>query len=150
MNPLMSLLQTVFANRKTQVGRRTGFGASPVNERNVTHGTDRNAVYRDRYNYQRDTVLSEALLAWRLNPLARRLVNLTKQYVTDGSEFAAEDKATQSFLRELWDHPLNRIGQHLGEWSDGLALTGNLFLIITTLGAIARHRQSQKPRAHCR
>jgi hypothetical protein len=129
------LLQTVFANRRTPNRHRTCFGATPVNERNVTQGTDWNAVYRDRYNYQRDTVLSEALLAWRLNPLARRLVNLTKQYVTDGIEFNAEDKTTLAFLRELWDHPLNRIGQHLGEWSDELTLTGSLFLVITTNSA---------------
>ena len=132
MNPLMSLLQAVFVNRRMPTGHRTGFGASPVSERNVTHGTDWNAVYRDRYNYQRDTVLSEALLAWRLNPLARRLVNITKQYVTCGIEFAAEDKDTETFLRKFWDDPLNRIGQHLGEWSDELAITGNLFLAITT------------------
>ena len=54
----------------------------------TSQGTDWNGVYRDRYNYQRDTVLKEALLAWRLNPLARRLTTITRQYVVDGIEFS--------------------------------------------------------------
>ncbi len=131
MNPFRSLLQFLFTDHSSSQ-KHSHFSASPVSERNVTQGTDWNAVYRDRYNYQRDTVLSEALLAWRLNPLARRLVNLTKQYVTDGIEFNAQDPGTLAFLQEFWSHPLNRLGQHLGEWCDELALTGNLFLILTT------------------
>ncbi len=132
MNPFASLLHSLLSVGRSTFATRRQFGASPVTERNVAQGTDWNALYRDRYNYQRDTILSEALLAWRLNPLARRLVNLTKQYVTDGIEFDAEDAATLAFLREFWDHPLNRLGQHLGEWSDELAITGNLFIAITT------------------
>jgi hypothetical protein len=108
------------------------FGASPITDANVTQGTDWNAVYRDRYNYQRDTVLSEALLAWRLNPMARRLTNLAKHYVVDNIEFHCKDEPTANFLGEFWNHPLNRLGMHLGEWADELALTGNLFLLITT------------------
>src|SRR5512143_466737 len=50
--------------------RRAAFAASNVNERNVTAGIDWTALYRDRYNYDRDQVLEQALLAWRLNPLA--------------------------------------------------------------------------------
>jgi hypothetical protein len=110
------------------------FGTSPanVNERNVTAGIDWNAVYRDRYNYQRDTVLQESILAWRLNPLARRLVTLTRQYVCDQVEAKCEHEGTQTFIRRLWDHRLNNIDERLGAWSDELSLTGNLFLIVTT------------------
>ena len=108
------------------------FAASRVSDSNISQGTDWNGVYRDRYNYQRDTVLKEALLAWRLNPLARRLTTITRQYVVDGIEFHCEHQGTAKFLRELWEHPLNRIGQHLTEWSDELMLTGNLFPLLTT------------------
>jgi len=130
MNPLKSLVSLVFGNHRTSP--RARFGASPVTERNVSQGTDWNAVYRDRYNYQRDTVLQESLLAWRLNPLARRLVTLTRQYVTDSIEFQCPHPGTAKFLKELWNHPLNRIGQRLPEWCDELSLTGNLFAAITT------------------
>jgi hypothetical protein len=131
MNPLLSLVSSVFRSLFQPYTRST-FGASAVSERNVTHGTDWNAVYRDRYNYQRDTVLQESLLAWRLNPLARRLVILTRQYVTDNIEFTCAHEGTAKFLKELWDHPLNRIGQRLAEWCDELTLTGNLFAALTT------------------
>jgi len=36
------------------------------------------------------------------------------------------------FLSDFWNHPLNKVGEHLGQWCDELALTGNLFLAITT------------------
>jgi hypothetical protein len=115
-----------------QASARFGTSPSAVNERNVTAGIDWNAVYRDRYNYQRDTVLQESLLAWRLNPLARRLVALTRQYVVDQVEAKCEHQGTSTFLQRLWNHPLNMIGERLGAWSDELSITGNLFLILTT------------------
>jgi hypothetical protein len=108
------------------------FAASPVSERNVAQGIDWNGVYRDRYNYDREQIYEQALIAWRLNPLARRIIEIQKQYVIDAIEFHCDDEATQKFLQEFWNHPLNKIGEHLAEWSDELALTGNLFPIITT------------------
>ncbi len=116
------------------LGPSTKFGTSPsnVNERNVTAGIDWNQVYRDRYNYDREKVQSEALLAWRLNPLARRLVTLTRQYVCDGIEFSCAHEGTAKFLAAFWSHPLNQIGSHLTEWCDELSLTGNLFPMLTT------------------
>jgi hypothetical protein len=108
------------------------FAASAVTERNVTQGVDWSALYRDRYSYDRERILSEALLAWRLNPLARRIVEIQTQYVTDGIDFHCDDERAEQFLREFWNHPLNRIGAHLAEWSDELALTGNLFVSLTT------------------
>src|SRR5512142_3126883 len=111
---------------------RAPFAASSVTERNVAHGVDWSALYRDRYSYDRDKVLSEALLAWRLNPLARRIVEIQTQYVTDGIDFTSGDAQAEQFLKEFWDHPLNRIGAHLAAWSDELALTGNLFVCLTT------------------
>src|SRR5512143_1394578 len=118
---------------------RAPFAASSVTERNVAQGLDWSALYRDRYSYDREKVLSEALLAWRLNPLARRIVEIQTQYVTDGIDFHVVDSATgahdprlEQFLRDFWDHPLNKIGAQLAAWSDELALTGNLFVCLTT------------------
>jgi hypothetical protein len=129
MPNLPNFLRSLFSVRPKT---RSRFGASAVSDRNVTQGIDWNAVYRDRYNYQRDTVLSESLLAWRLNPLARRLVILTRQYVTDQIEFSCTHEGTTRFLKELWEHPLNRIGRRIPEWCDELTLTGNLFVALTT------------------
>ncbi len=106
--------------------------SSRVTEQNVTKGLDWSGLYRDRYNYDRAQVLDQALLAWRLNPLARRIVELQSQYTIDGIDFACDDPQTEKFLRDFWNHPLNKIGEHLREWADELALTGNLFPCITT------------------
>src|SRR5512140_3619615 len=120
--------QASSAPRRAPDARRSVLAASPVNERNVTQGVDWSALYRDRYSYDRDKVLSESLLAWRLNPLARRIVEIQTQYITDGIDFHCSHEHAERFLRDFWNHPLNRIGSHLAEWSDELALTSNLFL----------------------
>ncbi|MEL7636404.1 MAG: hypothetical protein AAGU03_01440, partial [Anaerolineaceae bacterium] len=39
---------------------------------------------RDRDAYDRQEVLQDSLQAWRFNPLARRIVELTTQYATGG------------------------------------------------------------------
>src|SRR5579859_6005980 len=36
---------------------------------------------RDRFTADREEILRDALLAWRTNPLAKRIVSLTTQYV---------------------------------------------------------------------
>jgi hypothetical protein len=115
-----------------QQARRGRFAASPVTERNVTQGIDWGGLYRDRYDYDRQEVIGEAIRAWRLNPLARRIVELQTEYILDGIEFECGEPATERFLKEFWNHPLNRIGEHLEEWANELALTGNLFVMVTT------------------
>ena len=136
MNPFQSFVRATFgAEIERQVSTRTHVlftQAAAENERTITRGLDWSAVYRDRYDYQRQEVQEEAIKAWRLNPMARRIVDITKEFTTDGLEFTCKDKPTHEFLVEFWNHPLNRIEQQLGEWSDELALTGNLFPIFTT------------------
>ena len=108
------------------------FAASPVSERNVTQGTDWNGVYRDRYQYQRSTVLDEALTAWRLNPMARAIVELYQQYTIDGITFECDHTPTARFLKDFWTHDLNQIEELLPAWADEYTLTGNAFPLITT------------------
>src|SRR5512147_1091994 len=109
MNPLASIARFLFGDRLFPRSQHRTFGASHVSDRNFTQGVDWNAVYRDRYNYQRETVLQESLLAWRLNPLARRLVTLTRQYTCDQINIASPHEGTNKFLKDLWNHPLNRL-----------------------------------------
>ncbi len=107
-----SLLDRLLGRSRTLRGSSAQFGASGVNERNVSQGTNWNAVYRDRYDYDRAKVLEEALLAWRLNPLCRRIVEIQTQYITDGIEFQCDDPKTEQFLKDFWNHRLNKIGEH--------------------------------------
>lgn len=87
----------------------------------------------DRYAYDREEIQLQALEAWRVNPLARRIVGLTSQYVVGGGvTYSSPHAATASFLRSFWEHPLNRLPVRVYEWCDELTRSGNLFLLLTT------------------
>jgi hypothetical protein len=88
---------------------------------------------RDRHGYDRDEVLQDALTAWRVNPLARRIVGLTTQYVVGGGiGVEAKHERTHKFIRKWWDHALNRMTVRMYEWCDELTRAGELFLVLTT------------------
>ncbi|MEW6505667.1 MAG: hypothetical protein AB1457_17045 [Chloroflexota bacterium] len=82
---------------------------------------------------ERREALQQALEAWRVNPLARRIVELTTQYVVGGGiSFSCDHPATSRFLHALWNHPLNQLSLRLPEWCDELTRSGNLFILIST------------------
>lgn len=88
---------------------------------------------RDRLNPDRETVLEACLDAWRSDPLARRLVELTSEYVVGGGvDIECGHAPSQDFLRAFWRHPLNRMGIRMVELCDELTRSGNLFLLIST------------------
>ena len=87
----------------------------------------------DRPLGDRQSVLEQSLEAWRVNPLARRLVELTTQYVVgSGIRVHCKHSATARFLRAFWDQPLNRMAVRCSEWCDELTRSGNLFLLLAT------------------
>jgi len=91
------------------------------------------AYPRDRYSYDRLEVLRDALDAWRVNPLARRIVSLTSQYVVGGGlTIASDNEPTDAFLQEWWNHPLNHMPVRAFEWCDELTRSGNLFILLST------------------
>ena len=88
---------------------------------------------RDRLGADRESVLEDCLTAWRENPLARRLVGLTSQYVIGGGvDWGCDHQPTQDFLNAFWEHPLNRMGIRTVELCDELTRSGNLFLLLST------------------
>lgn len=88
---------------------------------------------RDRDAYDRQQVLQDSLEAWRFNPLARRIVELTTQYATGGGlKAVCPHQPTNNFLNQFWEHRLNRMDKRVGEFSDELCLSGNLFLLLST------------------
>lgn len=87
----------------------------------------------ERYAPDREEILRQALEAWRVNPLARRVVGLTSQYVVGGGiNFSCAHEPTAAFLHDLWEHPLNRLSMRVYEWCDELTRSGNLFLLLST------------------
>ena len=87
----------------------------------------------ERYAPDREELLRQALEAWRVNPLARRIVGLTSQYVVGGGiSFSCAHEPTSAFLHTFWQHPLNRMPVRVYEWCDELTRSGNLFLLLST------------------
>jgi len=88
---------------------------------------------RDRYPYDREEILRQALDAWQTNPLARRIVTLTSQYVVGGGiALGSPEPAVQTFLRAWWHHPLNACPVRAVEWCDELTRAGELFFLAST------------------
>lgn len=91
------------------------------------------AEQRERYGAERSEILEQALEAWRTNPLARRIVELTSQYVVGGGiSLGSKHPGTDEFLREWWNHPLNRMDVRCTEWCEELVRSGELFVVIST------------------
>lgn len=73
-------------------------------------GGNMSTLYRDRYEYDRQVIFAECLRAWRVSPLARRIVKLISMFVVgDGIEITSEHKGTEKFLQEWRAHFLNRL-----------------------------------------
>ena len=88
---------------------------------------------RDRYDYDRQDVLDQCLEAWRDSPIARRVVELTSQYVIGaGFDIQCDHDPTRRFLSEFWGHRLNHMPSRVVELCDELTRTGNLFILLST------------------
>jgi len=88
---------------------------------------------RDRWDYDRLEVQQQALALWRSNPLARRLVALTSEYVVGGGiALGSPDPASDAFLKAWWRHPLNQLDQRVMEWCDELTRSGELFFLLSS------------------
>ena len=95
-------------------------------------GSNMSSMYRDRYNYDRKTILSECLRAWRVSPIARRIVKLISMFVVgEGIYVKSDHKATQDYLQSWWDHPLNRLKRKCISFCDEATRSGNLFFLCT-------------------
>jgi len=88
---------------------------------------------RDRYTYDRSEILEQSLDAWRSNPLARRIVELTSQYVVGGGlTINCKHDQVAAFLNDFWNHRLNHMPVRVFEMCDELTRTGNLFVMLST------------------
>jgi len=88
---------------------------------------------RDRLPYDQQTILQETLEAWRSNPLARRIVGLTSQYVVGGGvRITCNHPGSEQFLKNWWEHELNQCALRIYEWCDELTRSGELFFLLST------------------
>jgi len=88
---------------------------------------------RDRHGYDRDEILADALEAWRVNPLARRIVGMMTQYVVGGGiGINCHHPKTNKLIGAWWNNRLNKMPIRVYEWCDELSRSGDLFLAIST------------------
>ena len=88
---------------------------------------------RERYVSDRLDLLRQSLEAWQTNPLARRIVELTSQYVVGGGiAISSPHPGTGQFLHDWWGHPLNNLDIRCSEWCDELSRSGELFILLST------------------
>ncbi len=75
----------------------------------------------------------DSLDAYRINPLAFRIVELSKNYVLGkGVKIGSEIPAVDDWIQEWWSHPQNRMDLRLRQWTTELSLSGELFLTLHT------------------
>jgi hypothetical protein len=89
-------------------------------------------LYQDRAAWDRKKVFAESLRAWRVNPIARRIVKLISSFVVGkGITIECDHEPTKKFLQEWWTHRLNNIERNARRWKDEDTRTGNLFMLFT-------------------
>jgi len=129
------LARSIRALLRTQAGKaiQEELAVSPITDNNF-FPSGMSQSYTDRYEYNREKILAECLRAWRVQPLARRIVKILTAF-TIGSGFTIKteekEKATQEFLERWWNDPLNNFDEQLPEWMDERTRSGNIFALAT-------------------
>ncbi len=73
----------------------------------------------------------DALVAWRKNPIAWRIVAITTDYlVGDQLRLDSPVKDLDIFIRQFWNHSENHMDLRLEGLSDELARSGDLFIVL--------------------
>jgi len=131
-HPLQNLINRLFSPMVEETIRQKLTVAE--SENTFLIGTRRyDESERDRLEYDRAEILEQCLEAWRDNPLARRIVELTSQYaIGSGFDRQCDHEPTRKFMDVFWIHRLNRMDIRITEICDELSRTGNLFLLLST------------------
>jgi hypothetical protein len=88
---------------------------------------------QDKHWWEIKDDLDNALDAWRTNPLAFRIVNLTTDYVVGASiQVTSPVSYVDRFVNQLWSHRLNKMSLRLYSWCDELTRAGDLFVAMFT------------------
>lgn len=94
---------------------------------------DRAAGPADAPFGERQETLADALEAWRVNALARRIVGLTTDYVVgSGVEVRSSTPWVDAWIRRFWTHPKNRMPLRVTSMCDELTRSGELFPVLST------------------
>jgi len=124
---------TNYINKQVEKRVSAQLASMPETDTTIVVGT-RTAqdIFKDRHNWDRQAILADALLQWRTNPIARKIIDTIVEFVIgDGLKFNVEHKATQKIVDEFWNHPLNNLDEQIPEWTAEQSRSGDLFLMCT-------------------
>lgn len=77
--------------------------------------------------------IADSIEAYRKNPLAHRLIELTTDFVLGkGMRVRCDEDEVQAFVDRFWSHPLNRMEVRQFELCTELSLSGELFVTFHT------------------
>ena len=103
---------------------------SPERDNNFFTGGISGLYGDQRSAWDRKRIFAESLRAWRVNPIARRIVRLMTSFVVGkGLAIKSDDPDIQAFLTQWWNHPLNKFNRNVKRWKDEDTRTGNLFFL---------------------
>ncbi len=92
----------------------------------LSAGTDMDKPYE-----QLAAEFTDALEAWRTNPMARRIISLIGAYVVGGGIRVWSERADlNDYLSVFWAHRQNRMALRLLAWCEELARSGELFIAL--------------------
>lgn len=93
-------------------------------------------IYQSRENWDREKILEECLRAWRVNPLARRIVKMTTSFVIGGGvKIKCDDLYTDEFIQTWWTDRQNNFTKNFKRWMDEQTRSGNHFFVWTVIPA---------------
>lgn len=72
-------------------------------------------------------LLERAQAAYESNPIAARIIHMTTDFVI-GSGATIKGPA---WVHAFWEHPQNRLSERIYAWCDELALSGELFIVLS-------------------
>jgi hypothetical protein len=74
---------------------------------------------------------TDALTAWRKNPMAWRVINTTVNYVVGtGISINSPDTAMDNFIHAFWEHRKNKMDLRLVPMVEELSRSGDLFVLL--------------------
>ena len=86
------------------------------------------AAPHDRDAAEIQQLYSDALTAWRKNPMAKRIVDITTDYCLGDGLTPTAAGTTGTFIERWWNHPKNRMPIRLPDLVDELTRAGDLFI----------------------
>ncbi len=103
---------------QAQVDDRSGGWSSLAGGR-ATHDYDPSEVQE---------LYQDALVAWRKNPIAFRIISITTDYVVgDAIRLSSPVRSLERFIQDFWNHPKNQVSLRLEAMCEELARSGDLF-----------------------